>query len=322
MRKALFPAAVAALGMLLVAWFADGASSQTAKTIRIIVPFAPGGAASVLARLVADQIGQARGPTTLVENRPGAGTAIGTEAVARAAPDGNTLLINNTALVINSNLRKQNYDPVTSFEAICKLVSVPLAIVVNSASPYHTLTDLLNAARAKPGELTLASITATSAHVASEMLKRRADVDMTFVPYAGSTPAVNALLGGHVTALLDNLATVSEHFKAGKLRALAVTSSARIETLPDLPTVAEAGYKDFEVESWFGLFAPAKTPKGTVSQLASWFAAALQVPEVKAKLVPLGLFPFGTCAADFGAFVRKQNDDYGRIIREANIKEE
>jgi tripartite-type tricarboxylate transporter receptor subunit TctC len=322
MRKAFFPAALTALGMLFFIWFADGASSQTARTIRIIVPFAPGGAASVLARLVADQIGQARGPTTVVENRPGAGTAIGTEAVARAAPDGNTLLINNTALVINSNLRKQNYDPVTSFEPICKLVSVPLAIAVNSASPYHTLADLLSAARAKPGELTLASITATSAHVASEMLKRRADVDMTFVPYAGSTPAVNALLGEHVTALLDNLATVSEHFKAGKLRPLAVTSGARIETLPDLPTVAEAGYKDFEVESWFGLFAPAKTPKEAVSLLAGWFAAALQVHEVKAKLVPLGLFPFGTCAADFGAFVRKQNDDYGRIIREANIKEE
>jgi tripartite-type tricarboxylate transporter receptor subunit TctC len=259
----------------------------------------------------------------VVENRPGAGSVIGTEAVSRATPDGNTVLMIGNSFVINPNLKKVNFDPLISFEPICDLVSSPNVIVVNSASPYRTLSDLLSAARMKPGELTLASNgPATSQHIAFEMLKRAANVNMTFVPYSGNAPALNALLGEHVTSVLADYAVVAEQLNAGKLRALATTTRTRIEPLPDVPTVAESGYTGYEVDVWIGLVAPAKTAKERVSQLAGWFTTTMQVPEVKAKLVVQGLSPVGICGSEFGAFLRKQYDEFGRAIREANIKVE
>jgi tripartite-type tricarboxylate transporter receptor subunit TctC len=199
----------------------------------------------------------------------------------------------------------------------------PLVIVVNSASPYRTLADLLDAARAKPGDLTLASAgPAGVPHLAVEMLKRAANVNMTYVPYPGAAPAVNALLGEHLTSALVDYAGVAEQLKAGKLRALATGSRARIELLPGVPTASESGYTDYEAELWIGVLAPAKTPEETVSQLAGWFTAAMHVAEVKAKLVAQGYIPVTMCGADFGALLRKEYDEYGRVIREANIKAE
>jgi tripartite-type tricarboxylate transporter receptor subunit TctC len=296
--------AVAALSVTLSG---HGAWSQTSRTIKIVVPWAPGGSTDVVARLLAERIGRTQGLTMVIENRAGAGSMIGTEAVARAAPDGNTLLINTADLLIGPHLRKLNYDPLTSLEPICYLTSVPDFIVVNSSSPYHTLADLFDAARAKPGDLTLASNgPATVQQIAFEMLKRTTKVDMTFIPYPGGAPTVNALLGEHVTSMLSSYTTMAEQLKAGTLRALATVTRTRIAALPDVPTVAESGYKDYEMDYWNGLFAPAKTPQKTVSQLAAWFTAAVQAPEIKAKLVVLGLFPVGMCGADFAALVRKQ----------------
>jgi len=298
-------------------------SSQTVRTIKFVIPVPPGGPQEILARLLADQISRTRDLTIVVENRPGAGTAIATEAVSHAAPDGNTVLFMANAFVINPNLRKLNYDPLTAFEPICYLVRSPHVIAVNSASPYRTLADLLNAARAKPGELTLASIgPATSQQIAIEMLKRAANVDMTFVPYPGNTPAVNALLGEHVTSLIADYTAMAEQINAGKVRALATATRTRIEHLPEIPTVAESGYREFESEGFLGVVVPAKTPKETVSQLVSSFATALQVPELASKLVVQGLYPVGMCGADFGAYLRKRYDEYGRIIRETDIKTE
>jgi tripartite-type tricarboxylate transporter receptor subunit TctC len=307
----------AAIAVLSVTVTGHGAWSQTARTIKVVVTVQPGGGADFLARVLGEEIGRMQGPTMVIENRPGAGSIIGTEAVSHAAPDGNTLLIINPTFVMNPHLRKVNYDPVTSFEPICYLVNAPTVIVVNSASPYRTLADLLDAARARPGDLTLAG--SGSFYIAFEMLKRAANLNMTFVPYPGGAPAVTALLGEHVTSVFTDYPTLAAQLKAGKLRALATGSRTRAEALPDVPTVAESGYKDYDVENWFGVSAPAKTPKETVSQLVGWFTAALQVPEVKAKLAVQGLYPVGICGADFGAFVRKQYDDYGRSIREANI---
>jgi tripartite-type tricarboxylate transporter receptor subunit TctC len=298
------------------------ASSQPTR-LRIINPFPPGGTADVVARVLGEQIGSSRNVTVLVENRPGAGAVVGTEVASRAAPDGNTLLLTSTVFVVNPHFRKLSYDPLTSFEPICNLVQSPQVIVVNSESPYRTLADLLDAARAKPGELTLAGVgPATTSQIAFEMLKRRAGVNMTFVPYPGNAPVVNSVLGAHVTSASTNYADVAEHINAGKLRALAIPSRTRIELLPDVPTIAESGYKDFDLDVWFGLFAPANTPKQMLSQLAGWFTAAAQIPEVKAKLAVQGLYPVGICGADFAAQLRKQYDDFGRVIREANIKAE
>ena len=306
-----------ALGLLISdpsAW------SQPSRIFKIIVPYAPGGGGSVLARVLADHIERTQMVTIVVENRPGAGTSIGTEAVAGAAPDGNTLLINNTSMIISAYLRKQNYDPVRSFESICRLASTQSFITVNSATPYRTLTDFLSAARAKPGEITAASFPANSGQILIELLKRRANADITFVPFPGSTPAVTALLGGHVTALVDNYATVAEHVQAGKLRPLAAVSLERSQARPDVPTVAEAGFKDYGLDGWWGLFAPAKAPQAAVTQLANWATSALQAPEVKRKLEPLGFYPATMCGAEFARYFQNEFDKYGPLLREANMK--
>ena len=217
----------AAVAVLSVTVAGHGAWSQTARTIKVVVSVQPGGSSDFLARLLAEQIGRAQRLTMVIENRPGAGSIIGTEAVSHAAPDGNTLLINTPTLVVNPHLRKVNYDPVTSFEPICYLVDSPTVIVVNSASPYRTLADLLDAARAKPGDLTVAG--SGFFFIAFEMLKRMANLNMTFVPYPGAAPAVTALLGEHVTSVFTDYATLAEQLKAGKLRALATGSRTRAE---------------------------------------------------------------------------------------------
>jgi tripartite-type tricarboxylate transporter receptor subunit TctC len=312
-----------ALLAILIVPASHGAWSQSAKTIKIIVPLAPGGGADILARILAEHIGRTQRIGVVVENRAGAGSVIGSEAVSRAVPDGNTLLINTPNLVIGAHLRKLTYDPLTSFEPICELVNSPTVIAVNVASPYRTLADLLSAARAQPGNLTLASVgPGTTLHIASEKLKRATNVNMTYVPFSGTGPTVNALLGQHITAVLAEYPAVAEQINAGKLRALATGSPTRIESLPELPTVAESGYPGFEVDVWWGVFAPAMTPKEIVSRLATSFALAVQAPEIKAKLVALGFYPVGVCGADFAAYLRRQYEEYGRVIREANIKGE
>ena len=300
-RKFLDPA-VGALALLVLCFglVNHGALSQAGRIIKLIVPLPPGGGADILARILAEQIARAQGSTVVVENRPGAGTAIGTESVSRAAPNGNTLLINTANIVIGPHLRKVNYDPLTSFEPVCYLAKTPLLVLVNSVSSYRTLTELLNAARVKPGELTLASVgPATTLHVASEKLKRSADVKMTYVPYSGTGPAVTALLGQHVTAMIAEHPAVAEHVKAGKLRALATGSKSRIESLADVPTIAELRYDDYEIDVWWGLFSPAKTPTETVSQLASWIGAALETPGDKAQACNAGLPRRGNMRFEF-----------------------
>jgi tripartite-type tricarboxylate transporter receptor subunit TctC len=314
---AILVAAMASALMASAAW------PQSNRTIKIILPFAPGGPAYNAIRILGQQISATGGPTIVAEPHPGAGTAIGTELVATATPDGTTLGVISNSFVLLPQTRKVNYDPLTDFAPICDLVDFPPLIVVNSESPYHTLGDLIAAARAQPGILTLASIgPATVSHLTVERLKLLAKADIIFVPYPGYSPGIEALLGSHVTAALADYSSLVEHIKAGKLRALATTMPARIEQLPDVPTVAESGYKDFVAEFFVGLIAPAKTPKDTVTQIGAMFTAAMQPPDIKAKLAALGLFPNGTCGADFSAILRKDYEEYGRVIREANIKME
>jgi tripartite-type tricarboxylate transporter receptor subunit TctC len=299
------------------------ALSQASRTIKMVVPVPPGGGVDFVVRLLAEQISRTQGVAMVVESRPGAGGRIATEAVSRLAPDGTNLLATFPSLVIDPHVRQVNYDPLTSFEPICKLVEAPNVIVVNSASPFRTLAELMNAARSKPGDVTMASIgPASNQHIAIATQKRASKIDLTYVPYPGSAPAVNAVLGEHVTSLFAAYANVGEQIAAGRMRALAAATAKRIETLPDVPTVAESGYKDFELDNWFGVVAPARTPKETVTQIASWFNAAMQVPDVKAKLANQGLYPSGICGSDFAALLRKQDEEFGRAIREADIKAE
>jgi len=313
----------AAAALILLGLFGREALSQPARTIKIVVPLAPGGGADILTRLLADHIRRTQAVGMVVENRVGAGSVIGTEAVSHAAPDGNTLLINTPNLVIAAHMRKLNYDPLTSFEPVCKLVNSPTVVAVNTASPHRSLADLLDAARAHPGDITLASVgPATTLHISAEKLKRATQTNMTYIPFSGSGPTVNALLGGHVGALFAEYPAVAEQIKAGQLRALATGSPTRMDALPELPTIAESGYPGFEVDVWWGVFAPARTPKETVSGLADLFTQAVLAPEIKEKLVTLGFYPVAMCGADFAGYMRKQYEEYGRIIREANIRAE
>jgi len=323
-RRRLSPA----FGVLALLGSAIGAPdssawSQAPRTIRIVLPVPPGGSIDLLARLLAEQISSANGQNVIVEPRPGAGGIIATEAVARAAPDGSTLLISANGMIISAILRKVNYDPRASFAPICYLVTTPQIIVVNSEAPYRTLAELLAAVRARPGELTIASVGPnTTQHIGIERLKRLAAADLTYVPYPGDAMAINALLGGHVTAAVLNWSEIGEHILAGKARALATMSSKHIEPLPDLPTVAESGYKDFETDVWFGVVAPANTPQASVAQLIDWFSAAVVAPQVKTKLVAQALYPNPKCGADFDAHLRHQTELYTQLIHDLDIKVE
>jgi tripartite-type tricarboxylate transporter receptor subunit TctC len=322
-RRFLYVAAGGAALLSAVDLPGGSALAQASRTIKVVVPVPPGGGLDFLVRLLAEQIGRTQRVTIVVESRPGAGGRIATEAVSHLPPDGTNLLTTFPSLVIDPHVRKVNYDPLTSFDPICKLVDAPNVIVVNSASPYRTLGELMNAARAKPGDLTMASIgPASNQHIAIVTQRKSSNIDLTYVPYPGSAPAVNALLGEHVTSLFAAYANVGEQIATGRLRALAAATANRIEALPDVPTAAEGGFKDFEVDNWFGVVAPAGTPKEIVTQISGWFVAALQAPEVKAKLATQGLYPLGICGTDFAALLRKQNEDFGRAIREANIRAE
>jgi tripartite-type tricarboxylate transporter receptor subunit TctC len=297
--------------------------SQAGRTIRVIISVPPGGSIDLLVRILADYISGTKGQSIIVESRPGAGGVIAAEAVARAPPDGNTLLVNNNGMIISAILRKVSYDPQSSFAPICYLVTTPQIVVVNSVSPYRTLAELVNAAHARPGELSIASVGPnTTQHLGIERFKRLADANLIYVPYPGGAPTVNALLGAHVTAAVLNWSEIGEQLIAGKVRALATMAARRIEPMPDLPTVAESGYRDFETDVWFGLVAPAKTPNETVVQLIDWFRAALLAPEVKSKLTAQALYPKPICGVDFEAHMRRQSDLYTGLIRELNIKTE
>jgi tripartite-type tricarboxylate transporter receptor subunit TctC len=309
------------IGAAVLALFCQDAWSQSGRTIKLIVPVPAGASTDFVARLMADQVSQTHGVTVVIENRAGAGGMIGTEAASRAAPDGNTLLITGNTYLLDAQTRKANYHPVTGFEPICYLAMSPAVLVVNSASPYRTLAELLDAARAKPGELSMASIGPGSTfQMAFAMFTAAAGVKMTFVPYAGSAPAINAVLGQHVTSGFAGYAVVSEQIKGDMLRPLAVATLRRVDPLPDVPTFDESGFKGLEVDNWFGVIAPAGTARETVNELAGWFAAALKVPEVKAKLALQGLYPVGLCGAEFAEFARKRYDEYGEAIRATGLK--
>ena len=310
-------AAVAiAVGMLALP-----ALAQSGRPVRVIVPFPPGGSADLLARVISQGLGELAQQPIVVENHPGAGASIAYDLTARAAPDGNLFVVGSNSLLINPLLRNVSYDSLKSFTPVCNLVASPMIFVVNAASPFKTIGDLIAAAHAKPGTLTLGALgPATTQHIAFESFKHVTKSDMIFVPFTGGAPAVNALLGQHVDAALINYSEGVEQIKAGKLRALATTSAERLKPAPDVPTVAESGYPGYASEVWLGLLGPAGTPSPRVTQLAKWLGTVMSKTDVAAKLEAVGLYPTVTCGQRFADFLRGKKDEYATIIREAKIK--
>jgi tripartite-type tricarboxylate transporter receptor subunit TctC len=318
-KHSLAALAAALLAAGLIALGSAAAVAQS-RTVKIVVPYPPGSGPDILSRLMAEQIGRTQGTTVVVENRPGGGTLIGTEAAARAAPDGNTVLLVANSFVVNPALKKGNYDVSKSFEPVCYLAATPMPLVVLGTSPYKTLADIIAAARAKPGQVVFSSGGPASAlHVAIEVVKRAANVNITYVPYPGTAPSINALMGGHVHAVWADYPTVVSQLKAGTLRGLVTASGKRTETMPDVPTLTETGIAKYEADIFYGIVAPAKTPPEKLQQLIGWFSAAMKAPDVQPKLARQGLFPVGMCGAPFGDFMRKHVAEYTRIIQESGI---
>jgi tripartite-type tricarboxylate transporter receptor subunit TctC len=311
-----------ALASALVLALAVPAVAESAHNLKIVVPYPPASGPDILSRLMADQVGRAQNATVVIENRPGGGTTIGTEAVARAAPDGTTVLLVANSFVVNPALKKGNYDVAASFEPVCQLAATPMMLVVKADSPYKTVADLVAAARAKPGALSVGGAPNSSLQMAYEVLKRDAGINMTYVPFGGTAPAVNTLMGGHVTAVSADYPTITGYLKSGTLRALLTASPQRIATLPDVPTFAEAGLGKYEDEIFYGYTAPAKTPPEAIKQLSGWFTEAMKAPELKPKLDQQGLFTTIRCGAEFGAYLHNRVEEYGRIAHDAGIKAE
>ncbi len=219
------------------------------------------------------------------------------------------------------HFRKLKYDPLKDFTPICELATFPPLLVVNGQSPYHSLADLIAAAHARPGKLTLGTIGPASAtYLAFEMLKHAANADITFIPFTGYTPAIQAALGNQITAAIADYSSLQGELQSGKLRALATTAPQRVSALPNVPTVAEAGYKGVEAEFYGGVVAPAKTAKQTINRLIGWFSAAIKEPNVQAKFAALGFFSGGQCGADFAAVLRNDYDKYGQAVRQAHLE--
>jgi len=314
-------AVLSAACLAAISFAASGGSvSAQSKSLKIIVPYTPGSGPDIISRLLGEQIGKAGGPTVVVENRPGGGTVIGTEAATRAEPDGNTVLLVANGFVVNAAQKKGNYT-LASFEPVCYLASTPMPLVVQNAAPYKTVQDLVADAKAKPGKITFASGGPnTSLHVAIEVLKLATKIDVNYVPYGGSGPAINALVGGHVQAVWADYPTVVSHLKGGTLRALATTSPKRIDALPGVPTLTETGIIKYEAEIFYGLVAPAKTPPDALKRTSDLFTAALNTPEMQPRLTQQGLFKDGRCGAPFGAFLRDITADYERVTQAAGMK--
>ena len=293
------------------------------KPVKIVVPFAPGGTTDILARAIAPELSKAFGQQFIVDNKPGAGGNLGAEAVAKSASDGYTLLMGTVGTHgINRALYpKLPYDPFKDFAPITLVAAVPNVMVVNAdlarTLNINSVSDFIQLARAKPGKLNMASSgNGTSIHLAGELFKSQTGIFMTHIPYRGSGPALLDLVGGQVDVMFDNLPSAMQLIKSGKLKALAVTSSARSSALPDAPTIAEAaGLKGFEATSWFGLLAPAGTPPEVVNRLQQEVARALNNPAINEKMQAQGAIPSGNTPAQFAALIDSEHKKWAQVVK-------
>jgi tripartite-type tricarboxylate transporter receptor subunit TctC len=310
----------AAIAGALFASFA-AAQAYPNKPITLIVPFAPGGGSDSVARVISAKLTDTLGQQVIVENKGGGGTNIGNEAAARAKPDGYTLLLGQVTLGINPGLYpKLNYNP-KDFTPISMVATSPTVLVVNPSVQAKTLKELVALAKSKPGTLNYGSGgNGTSVHLAGELFKTMAGVDITHVPYKGSAPAVTDLMGGQIQMMFDTAPSAVPRVKSGKLHALAVTGSKRLPELPDVPTFAEAGYKDFDAPAWYAIMGPPGMPKDIVAKLNGEIVKALADPAVKKRIEEMGADPTASAPEQLSEHLRREIDKWGKVIRDGNIK--
>ncbi|MBI1990809.1 MAG: tripartite tricarboxylate transporter substrate binding protein [Betaproteobacteria bacterium] len=309
---------------LLVAAVPAHAQTYPAKSIRIVVPFAPGGGADIIARILGQKMTDSWGQQVVVDNRAGASGNIGAEIVAKAAPDGHTLLMASSALAINPSVyRSVPYDPIKDFAPITQPALLPNILVVHSSVPVKTVRDLIALAKSRPGQLAYASAGAgTGTHLAAEMFKLQAGVDMVHVPYKGGGAVISDLLGGQVALTFATLPSVMPYVKAGRLRALAMTTTKRWPGLPTVPTIAESGFPGFEISTWIGLLAPAGTPKDVVGKLHGEVTRILKLPDVRERFDSLGMEPVGDSPEQFAQYIRSELAKYAKVVRQSGARVE
>ena len=320
--RAFFACGVALLLALLVSQAAL-AQAWPNRPVRFLVPFAAGaGINDIMARLVGQHLGAGLGQPVVIENRAGAGGIAGTEAAAKAAPDGYTFLMTNVSLVTSAYLYSRlPYDPQQDFIPVTLVATSPLMLVVHPSVAASSVPELIALARANPGRLNFGSGgVGSTPHLSVELFKSAAGIDAVHVPYKGGAPALNDLIGGQLSFMIENVPGTMPFVKGGKLRALAITSAQRSPLEPALPTMAESGVRDYEVVGWQGLFGVAGTPPDIVVRLQAEVGKALRLPEVRERLAALGAEPVGSTPAEFGAFVRAENARWGRIIREKGMR--
>jgi len=299
------------------------AQDYPTRAVRLVVPFAAGaGTNDILARLVAQRLTDSLGHQVVVDNRPGASGIIGTDIVAKAPPDGYTILIMSVPFTANASLyEKLPYNAEKDFAPVTLVAYVPLILVVHPSVPANSVKELIALAKARPGSLNFGSGGAGSTpHLAAELLKSMAGINMAHVPYKGGAPALADLLGGQIQLMLENIPGTLPLVKGGKLRVLAVSSKARSALAPDVPTLDEAGVKGYEIVGWNGIFVPAKTPKPIISQLHSEIAGALALPDVKERLATMGAQGVGNTPDAFAAFVKAETAKWGKLVKQAGIK--
>jgi tripartite-type tricarboxylate transporter receptor subunit TctC len=320
-----FTRASVVAGLIGLSWTFAAAESYPARPVHVITPFPPGGAADVVIRLVTQKLGEALKTPFVVENKAGAGGSIGTLYVARADPDGYTLLLTSSSTMsINPHLMaRPQYDPIKNFTPVVMVGSSPNVLVVNAALPIKSTADLLTLARARPGTLNFGSNgSGTLSHLTGELFKQSAGVDLLHVPYKGAAPAVADTAGGQVTALFAAYASVSPMLKSGRLRALGVTSLKRIHIAPEIPTLSESGLPGFESNQWWGLYGPAGMPAPIAATLNREMNRILSSPEVRKRFSEEAIEAGGGSAEDLTAYLRRDYGKWGTVVKTGNIKAE
>ena len=312
-----------ALCVLVVKAAFAAAADYPAKPIRLIVPYPPGGGNDTISRLLVPKITESWGQQLIVDNRPGAGTTIGTALAARAAPDGYTIVMSSVAThaMAPQLYAHPGYDPIKDFSAVTLLATTPMMLAVSAGSPHKSLSDVINAAKAAPGKLSYGSGgNGTPPHLSTAIFTEKAGIQMVHVPYKGSGPALVDVMAGQLMMIIDTAASVTPHVRSGKMRGIAITGKRRWPDLPEVPTFAEGGLADYDASAWYSIHAPAGTPKTIITRLNVELARIVRLPDVGERLRLLSAEAVGSTPEQLDAFVKSEADKWGRVIKSLNLR--